>query len=206
MRKHVTTVSYPPDEKLLDWIDRQHARARKGKLDRFRVLLHTPDLIPAPLLAFQYFEECRLCWLSGAFVATIAMAQIAFEELLRDRYRAEKGFGGMLNPDVTVDFAGFKELIQQAEIENVITRKEAAALHRLRVMRKTYAHTKSPKEPALSAMEYVYRQAEKFVENKGKIRVKEEAQRATELLLSIFPRLCCRWLGQAMKSVTRHQP
>jgi hypothetical protein len=191
----------PPDNDLMAWIDEQHVRARSGKLDRFRVLLHTPDLIPSPPLAYEYFEEARLCWLNGAFVATIVMVQLAFEELLRDRYRVVKGFGGKLNLRTTVDRAGFKELVRQAKCDSLVEPKEAAALLQLRNVRNPYVHSKIPRKAYVSTLDYVFAHRHKFVPKRGRIKVEEEARKAIQLLLGLFSRLCYRWLGEAMKPV-----
>jgi hypothetical protein len=193
----------PADDELISWVDQQHERARRGKLSRFRVLLHTPDLIPSPPLAYEYFEEARLCWYNGVFVATVVMVQLAFEELLRDRYRVRGGYGAKLNSRTTVEKAGFKELVQQAKRDSVVTQKEATALLELRNIRNLYVHTKVPKKAYASVLDYVFAYRHKFRSEKGRIKVEEEARRAIELLLTLFAKLCYRWLGEGMPSKPR---
>ena len=44
------------------------SRARKGRAERLRLLLSIQDTDPVPLdaLAYEFFEEARLCWYVGA--------------------------------------------------------------------------------------------------------------------------------------------
>lgn len=88
-------------------------RAHNGRLERLRFLLSKQDPNPAPVdaLAYEYFEEARLCWYVGAFVATIVMSQLALEEMVRAHYRRWKGVDGKLNEGLKVDEASFLNLI-----------------------------------------------------------------------------------------------
>jgi hypothetical protein len=119
-------------------------RARPGRVSRLAALgdAEGVDGYPCPALAHEYFEEARLCWYVGAFVAAILMVQLAFEEFLRSQYRVAKGVGGELRSGIKVDRAGFAELIVQARSDGFLSSSEANELHALRKRRNPYVHTK----------------------------------------------------------------
>ena len=96
---------------------------------------------PASVLASEYYEEARLCWYIGAFVAVIVLTQLCFEELLRSHYRVSKGVSGYLNERLKVDDAGFKALIDRARADDWLNIDEANALNRVRRdFRNSYVH------------------------------------------------------------------
>lgn len=120
----------------------------KGRLERLRFLLSIEDQepFPIPVLVSEYYEEARLCWYVGAFVSTIMMTQLAFEELFRSHYRVAKGVGGKLNCGKNVDDAKFFDLIEEAKNDKWISGKETELLHNLRKnIRNPYVHVKDIK-------------------------------------------------------------
>jgi len=132
-------------ERLMQDADK---RAHSGRLERLRFLLSEDDPDPAPVdaLAYEYYEEARLCWYVGAFVSAIVMSQLALEEALRSYYRAAKGVGGRLNELVKVDEASFADLIRQAEADGWLCPNEADALTKIRKeFRNPYVHTRDTK-------------------------------------------------------------
>jgi len=123
-------------------------RSLKGRSKRlsFLLSLEHQELFPAPALAYEYYEEARLCWVVGAFVATIVMTQLSFEELFRSHYRVAKGVSGKLNCGKKVDDARCYELIEEAKNDEWISRKEAKLLNNLRKnIRNPYVHVKDIK-------------------------------------------------------------
>jgi len=104
-------------------IHEQEDRSFPGRLERLRFLLSIQKQppFPSPRLAYEYYEEARLCWYVGAFVASIVMVQLAFEELLRSHYRVAKGVGGKLDCGKKVDDAGFANLINEARNDMYIS-------------------------------------------------------------------------------------
>lgn len=172
---------------LLAMMKAGEARAQAGKLRRLR-LLHrtTPRRMFSPILGTEYFKEARLCWYSGAFVACILMVQLAFEELLRDHYRVALGVGGILKKGVAVEAATFSALIDRAEVDGLVTGKEARRLHRLRKRRNPFVHSKDIGYPSW------FDQAAKFVQRTAEPRVVREAEAAIRLLNATFPAVCDR--------------
>lgn len=61
----------------------------QGRLNRLIFLLENlaEDYVPFPAIVLEYFEETKLCFYQGAFVASILMASATYEELLRQIYR-----------------------------------------------------------------------------------------------------------------------
>ena len=119
------------DSEIERLIDDGNKRTHAGRLERLKVLLSTQsqDAFPSPGLALEYYEEARLCWYVGAFVSTIIMTQLAFEELLRSHYRVAKAVGGSLDCGKKVNEAGFFDLINEAEKDGWILQSEAESLH-----------------------------------------------------------------------------
>ena len=107
-------------------------RAHSGRLERVSFLMSEADSepVPFPALVYEYYEEARLCWYMGAFVAAIVMSQLAFEETLRSHYRVKRGVDGKLNEHKKLNEAGFADLIKQAGDDGWLSLEEAAALNR----------------------------------------------------------------------------
>lgn len=156
-------------------------------------------------LAHSYFEEARVCWICGAYVSTILMTQLAFEEEMRSHYRLARGVNGRLNDCVGVDQASFFQLVQQAEIEGLISVAQAKALHRVRkILRNPYVHTKdSEKTGGEFRRQQGFERKSDFFAQTIKIRapgfetgsVVGEAQEALKVLLRYFPRISSKLNG-----------
>ena len=134
---------YPSDDELDQLIDEANENTRSGRLERLRFLFSEeyPNRLPVEALAYEYYQEARLCWYMGAFVATIVMSQLAFEELLRSHYRVAEGVGRNLDDHIKVDEAGFKDLIKQSEADGWLHPEETALLSRIRKdFRNPYVH------------------------------------------------------------------
>jgi len=171
-----------------------NARAHKGRLNRLQVLVSEGDQDPAPIpsLAVAYFEEARLCWVDGAFVATIVMSQLAFEEALRAHYRMWHGVRGKIDSGKEVSDAGFAELVDQSKNDGWILPEEAEALHRLRKdYRNPYVHSKDiPGRP-----DFFTQTLKIFAPEILRTGVEEEARESITLLVSLLPRICRRLWG-----------
>ncbi len=178
-------------------------RSYSGRLERLRFLLSIEDQnpFPAPALAVEYYEEARLCWYVGAFVATIVMAQLSFEELLRSHFRVAKGVDGKLNCGKKVDHASFSDLIDEAKNDKWISEEEAKLLHDLRKnVRNPYVHVKDIKvnddgEPNLKGpnflIQYLKIKAPELVGSD----VGSEAKEAIQLLVTLLPEISRRYGG-----------
>jgi hypothetical protein len=166
-------------------------RARHGRIERLKILQNDlpHEEFPVPALALAYYEEARLCWYMGAFVATVLMVQLAFEELLRSYYRVVRGVGGKLSSGVLVDRAGFGDLIKEARPDDFLTDSEARDLDSLKNCRNLYVHTKDEKQGRPSFFDQLAKIA---VPELVGIGAEDEARVAVKLLITFFPTLCMR--------------
>jgi len=194
---------YLLENKIRQLIREGDKRSYSGRLERLRFLLsiEVQEPFPTSALASEYYEEMRLCWYVGAFVATIVMAQLAFEELFRSHYRVANGIGGKLNCNKKVDNANFYDLIEEAKNDRWILGEEAKLLHDLRKnVRNPYVHVKDIK-----------------LNNKGRPNLREgnffsqllkikapgllgndaetEAKKTIQLVVTLFPEISRRYGG-----------
>jgi len=172
-------------------------RSYNGRFERLRFLLsiENQEPFPIPALVYEYYEEARLCWYMGAFVATIVMVQLLFEELLRSHYRVAKGIGGKLNCGKKVDQANFSDLIDEAYNDNWILEEEAKLIHNLRKnIRNPYVHVKDIKVNNDGKPD---RKRPNFFTQYLKIKapevigcdVENEAKEAIHLLVTLLPKI-----------------
>jgi hypothetical protein len=153
-------------------------------------------------LAHAYYVEAKLCWISGAYVSTIIMTQLAFEESLRAFFRTIRQGDPILKEDTTIDRAGFFDLVEQAKDERWISTTEATALHTLRkLQRNPYVHPKQVEKGTYCPDEFL-RRIDAFAQamklhapsfNTGSVIA--EAQDAIQLLLHKFPAISSRLHG-----------
>lgn len=170
-------------------------RAHAGRTKRLRLLLNRREYAPFPIdaLAFEYFEEARLCWYVGSFVAAIIMSELAFEELLRSRYRIAKCVQGKLDSGKKVDDAGFVDLLEQARLDRTISRKEWLRLDGIRILRNPYVHTKDwghKNKPSFFVQLLKYSSPVLVG-----VSVEGEAKRSVSTLVSLLPVLARRFFG-----------
>lgn len=187
-------------QKLIHEGDNQSYNGRFGRL-KFLLSVENQSSFPTPALASEYYEEARLCWYVGAFVASITMVQLAFEELLRSYYRVIKGVGGRLNCGIKVDKASFSNLIDEATNDEWISEKEAKLLHNLRKnVRNPYVHVKdfkinndgkpNYKKPNFF-IQYLKIKAPEVIGSD----VENEAKEAIQLLATLFHEMSRRYGG-----------
>lgn len=178
-------------------------RSYNGRLERLKFLLSIEgqETFPIPALVLEYYEEARLCWYMGAFIATIIVALLSFEELLRSHYRVAKGIGGKLNCGKKVDQASFFDLIDEAQSDNWISEEEANSLHNLRRnIRNPYVHTGDVKinsngEPDLRRLNFLTQYLKiKAPEVMGS-DVENEAKEAIQLTVILLPKISRRYGG-----------
>jgi Domain of unknown function (DUF4145) len=179
------------DESTLEQLIREaNDRTQGGRLDRLKYLFQVEDKegFPADHLALEYYEEARLCWFVGAFVASIVMSQLAFEELLRSHYRVVKGVRGNLGSGKELDQAGFNDLIIEAGQDGWISPEETTVLHGIRKVRNPYVHPKD-----VDKREDFFTQTIKIVhpELLGS-GTENEARETVKLLVTLFPSICRR--------------
>ena len=177
-------------------------RSYNGRFKRLRFLLSIEDQEPFPVsaLAYEYYEEARLCWYVGAFVATIVMVQLSFEELLRSHYRMAKGIGGKLSCGKKVDQANFSDLINEAHNDSLISEEEAKLLHNLRKnIRNPYVHVKDikvnrdrkPNRKTDFFAQYLKIKAPEIIG----CDVEDEAKDSVQVLVTLLPKISRRFGG-----------
>ncbi len=133
------------DEQITNMVEEGDSNAFEGHCHRLKYLVSIEGewVIKAPALALEYYEA-KLCWYNGAHVATIIMAQLAFEELIRSHYR-QAAINMKLKSGKLVDVAGFSELIDEALSDEYITEDEGKKLHEIRKVSNPYVHVKDIK-------------------------------------------------------------
>ncbi len=168
-------------------------RSFPGQADRLAQMLAVQDMSEARFdsLALAYYEEARLCWVYGAFVACIVMCQMAFEEAMRAHYWRE---GDRLLNRKKVNEATFFELTDTAERRGLLSSAEAEDLHRLRKeFRNPYVHPKLVSPSASLVRPDVFRQSLKiFAPDVAEVSVEDEAFAAVALLVRLLPDLSAR--------------
>jgi len=181
---------------LVKMIKNKEESELEERVKRLKLLISniTDEYVPVPSLAFQYFEEARLCYYHGAFIAAIFMVQLAFEELLRNHYRVIRGqkekLTSKMKGAISVDEATFLELIDEAKRDNYVTQKEIEKLHQLRKLRNRFQHTKDV-SPYRTNLEDPW-----FVQDlKIRTQIDKDAEWAINLLLTTFVAICKRRSG-----------
>ena len=178
-------------------------RSYAGRLARLSFLLPlcVQDGFPVPVLAYEYYEEARLCWYMGAFVATIIMAQLSFEELIRSHYRGSQGVGGVLKCGKSVDKAGFYDLVKEAENDKWLEKQDAQLLHNLRKnMRNAFVHAKDIEvgqngKPVIDRPNFFTQGLKVHAPTVLGTSVEDEAREAVRLLAVLFPKISSRFWG-----------
>ena len=183
------------EEELLEMISEMDDRASDGRLKRLRFLFENEDDESAPFdgLAYEYSEEARLCWYAGAYVGTIVMTQLCFEETLRAHFRVILGVKGGLPCGKSVDSAGFADLIDAAFARELITDAEKTCLTSLRLTRNPYVHPKEvSSQPDLSRPDVFVQHLKIVAPDLVGQSVEKEAGRAILLLVQSLPRISRR--------------
>lgn len=175
-----------------------------GKLKRLKFLLteENYNVFPTSVLAIEYYEEARLCWYDGAYVASICMVQLAFEELLRSYYRSARGIEGRLKfgKNKKVENVAFYELIEEAREDRLISEHEEQELHHLRKnIRNPYVHVKDVKiengKQNLQKPDFFTQYLKIKVPEVIGTDVEDEARFTIKVLITIFPKISIRMWG-----------
>lgn len=106
---------------------------------RRRHLLHSindAENYASPEFAVYYFEEAKMCYIYEQFVACILMCHLVCSEMLKSYYRPIPGSIDMVNR------FGFKELIDKARSDKIISEDISKKLHEMRKFRNLLEHTK----------------------------------------------------------------
>lgn len=122
-------------DRLKAMIAEADKRSFEARLNRLRFILENlgEDYVPFPAIVLEYFEETKLCFYEGAFVASILMASATFEELFRQIYRNA-------NEMKKANAKGLANLINHAVEDGLISLDEAKELTKLRRLRNKLTH------------------------------------------------------------------
>jgi len=172
-------------------------------LERLRVLLPLKfKRFHASHLVYAHYEEARMCWYSGCYIATIYMCSQTFEELIRSTCRDIYEFDEKIKCGkklTNVDNARFNDLIIHATDKGWVTESEAKELHNLRKnLRNAFVHTKgldpNKNQNQLSYSNYcvqenkiIFRLFKGKKWAKGYPTVDDEAKEAIEMTIRLLP-------------------
>ncbi|MFY3741493.1 MAG: hypothetical protein HMLIMOIP_001949 [Candidatus Nitrosomirales archaeon] len=189
---------YPDEEikKMVEETDRDEFEDRSKRL-KFLISVEGKWLMTAPALATAYYDEAKLCWYSGALVATIIMARLSLEELIRSHYR-NVGLSKKLKSGKNVDVVGFSELIDETLSDRYISEEEATKLREIRNYSEPYIHTKSIrfKEARRDKSSNFLTQSDKiYAPDPLQMDVEDEAGSALQIMISLFQGICNRTGG-----------
>lgn len=131
------------EEELVRFLKKEDTNSFTDRLQRLRFLVEMfgePGhlLLPGELSPYL-FEEARLCYLNGEYIACVMLCQSLLEELFRGLFR-------MSGRD-DLNKAGFKEITDEALSKGLITQDEARAFDRIRDHRNRYVHPPPPSSP-----------------------------------------------------------
>jgi len=133
------------DEELVLYLKEEDSTSLPYRLKRIRFMVKAFSkengylVLPGGELSLHFFEEARLCYLNGQFIACVMLCQSLLEEIFRGLLRET---GIMLDRDLNK--AGFETLTEEALKHALITLSEAEAFHRLRSYRNKYVHPRPP--------------------------------------------------------------
>lgn len=154
---------------------------------------------------YLYYTEAKYCWYYGNFLATIVLAQMALEDLLRTYF--EVAMHGKFASGKKSSNATFAQLINEALSAGYIESEEAERMHYLRKeLRNQYVHNElrdvkvnirfSDKEPSKET------RMPSFIALDMKIRpvgveknVEHEARESITILIEVFTSIALRSHG-----------
>jgi len=193
--KHLSSETERADSIVRRLNESEH-RGRVWRTKKVLSSIEDENFIGSALSA-AYYEEARWCWVSGAYVATILMTQMALEEGLRSHFRFSREKNAHFPKGVTLSSATFYHLIDRAKAEGWVSPTRAKDFHRLRKMlRNPYVHTRQAAKKTTDSSVPFLRETHEWAQL-GKIvrpgfetgSVVAEAQEAIQLLIRSFNHL-----------------
>ena len=180
------------DNSLNAMIIEADKRSFEGRLDRLSFLLENlgEDYVPFPAIVLEYFEETKLCFYEGAFVASILMASATFEELFRQIYRDA-------NEMEKANTTGLANLVSHAVEDGLISLDEAEELTELRRLRNKFTHIR------IGFKSVDFRKKRAFLDfillwgdrHKETLPIEALAKDAIKIFARLLPELCNRFWG-----------
>ena|SRR5579884_3592076 len=134
----------PTIDELITWLDRDDAESRPHRAQRLRLLMteYGPTeryLFFVGDISLQVFEEARLAYLNGLFIACVLLCQVCLEHMLAGLFR-------IAGRD-DLERAGFATFLEAARNEGYISTEEFALFDHLREIRNPYTHSRPPGAP-----------------------------------------------------------
>ena len=167
-------------------------RSFECRLDRLDFLLKNlgEDYVPFPAIVLEYFEETKLCFYEGAFVASIVMASATFEELFRQIYRNT-------NEMEKANARGLANLVSYAVGDDLISSNEAEKLTELRRLRNKFTHIR------IGFKGIDFKKKRTFLDfmllwrdrHKETLPIETLAKDAIKIFAKLLPELCNRFWG-----------
>ncbi len=136
--------SVPTNEVLQSHIEVNNKLSSKERLERYKYVWRefgppVDMLLGGGIQSFLAFEEIKLCYIEGFYLATVLLAQIFIENSLGAEYI-------IAGADKTVE-SGFYQIINKSLEDNRINKRLANKFHKLRRIRNTYIHPKGGTGP-----------------------------------------------------------
>ena len=180
------------NEKLAALVREADMKSFEGRLNRLEFLLENlgEGYAPFPAIVLQYFEETKLCFYQGAFVASILMVSATFEELLRQIYRDA-------NEMEKARAKGLSDLVENAIDDNLISPEEAEEITNLRKLRNKFTHIN------IGFGEGSIKNKQTFLDymllwgdpREEKLPIEEFSKDAIRVFARLLPELCNRFWG-----------
>lgn len=129
------------EPEYLEWLMAEDEASREARLERLRWLVENFGeprhlLFWGGPISYRAFEEARLCFLNGQFIATTLLCQVILEHMLAALFHSAR------RDDL--EGSGFKRLIDEAVKERFITPEEYDAFDRIRERRNPLVHYRDP--------------------------------------------------------------
>jgi HEPN domain-containing protein len=129
------------DDRISEFLTEEDVVSRPFRVERMKFLLNEWGeprhlLLPGGLIAAPAFEEARLCFLNGEFIACVLLSQVVLEHVLAGALK-------MAGRD-DLERAGFEKLLREALSEGIISGEEFEAFDSLRERRNPYVHSRHP--------------------------------------------------------------
>ena len=180
------------NEELAALVREADAKSFEGRLSRLEFLLENlgEGYTLFPAIVLQYFEETKLCFYEGAFVASILMVSATFEELLRQIYRE-------INQMEKANARGLSELVENAICDDLISSEEMEELTNLRKLRNKFTYInigfgEGSKKNKKTLLDYALLWGDPREQN---LPIEELSKDAIRVFARLLPEVCNRFWG-----------
>jgi len=184
------------DNELKAMIIEADKRSFEGRLNRLAFLYENlgEEYVPFPAIVLEYFEETKLCFYEGAFVASILMASGTFEELFRQIYRDASDMK-------KANAKGLANLVNHAVKDRLISLEETKELTKLRRLRNKFTHI------SVGFKSVDFKKKRTFLDfillwgdpRRERLPIEALAKDAIRIFARLLPELCNRFWGTKHK-------